>query len=103
MTRSTARFASLALAGTLAMGGALAAAAPAFAEPLPELEGSVSIAGTPQVGNTLEVVVAGWPADTEFTYEWFFTGGSYVGGIPAGIGTSYVVEGDYIRSGSASS
>jgi LPXTG-motif cell wall-anchored protein len=61
------------------------------------LEGvTVTVTGSPVVGQTLSVTTAGWPAGTELSYEWFWNGGMMGGGIEGASGTSYTVTGDLV-------
>ncbi|KQW08442.1 hypothetical protein ASC66_06035 [Leifsonia sp. Root4] len=57
---------------------------------------SVTVTGSPVVGQTLSVTTAGWPAGTELSYEWFWNGGMMGGGIEGASGTSYTVTGDLV-------
>ncbi|WP_130504387.1 hypothetical protein [Microterricola gilva] len=57
---------------------------------------TVTLTGTPVVGQTLSVATAGWPAGTELSYEWFWNGGMMGGGIEGASGTSYTVTGDLV-------
>lgn len=95
MTRTTLRSRALstAVAAALLTGAGLAGAAPAMADAV-ELDVSnvtVTITGTPKVGNTLTVTTDGWPAGTELSYQWTAGGGNFGGPIQNATGTSYVV------------
>jgi LPXTG-motif cell wall-anchored protein len=94
-TRTT-RLLSLGVAAALALGGSALTAAPAFAEPQPLPLGTVTIEGTPKLGETLTAATAGWPADTEFEYEWYYSGGQFGGEITGEVESTYVVDADII-------
>lgn len=57
---------------------------------------TVTVTGSPVVGQTLSVTTAGWPAGTELSYEWFWNGGQMGGGIEGATGTSYTVADDVV-------
>ncbi|WP_160329776.1 hypothetical protein [Microterricola viridarii] len=57
---------------------------------------TVTVAGSPVVGQTLTLATAGWPAGTELSYEWFYNGGNLGGPIEGATGTSYTVTGDVV-------
>lgn len=61
------------------------------------LEGvTVTLTGSPVVGETLTATTAGWPAGTTLSYEWFWNGGMMGGGIEGATGTSYTVTHDVV-------
>ncbi len=102
MTRTTLRNRVLtaALASALLVGGSLAGAAPAMAAagdpPLDTSGVTVTISGTPKVGQTLTVTTSGWHPDAVLSYQWSFNGGNYGGPIDGETGTSYTVTSDLI-------
>lgn len=99
MTISTraARALAFAAAAALVAGGTVLTAAPAFAaDPDPITVGTVSISGTPKVGEVLTVSVADWPVGTTFTYQWAYNGGQYGGEIDGETAATYTVGAEYI-------
>ena len=58
--------------------------------------GTVTISGTPAVGNALTVVANGWPAGATLTYQWFWNGGQMGGGLDGQTATSYTVTDDVV-------
>lgn len=57
--------------------------------------GTVSISGTPVVGNVLTAETAGWPVGTTFSYDWGYSRGQ--SGNPTGVTTrTYTVTSDLI-------
>lgn len=95
-TRAARTFA-LAAAAALVAGGSLLAAAPAFAaDPEPIAVGTVTISGTPKVGEVLTANVADWPVDATLSYQWFYNGGEYGGPIDGETADTYTVDADYI-------
>jgi LPXTG-motif cell wall-anchored protein len=91
LIRTTARRRTLTsvLAAAALAAGAVAFASPAAAEPEPA--GTVAISGTPKVGEVLTAVTSGWPEDTEFAYQWYFSGGQYGGPIDGAEDATYTV------------
>jgi 5-hydroxyisourate hydrolase-like protein (transthyretin family) len=58
--------------------------------------GSLSITGTPVVGNVLTAVTAGWPVGATLSYEWYFSGGNFGGAIDGETAAEYTVTSDLI-------
>jgi hypothetical protein len=58
--------------------------------------GTVSISGTPVVGNVLTADTAGWPAGTTLSYEWFYNCGECGGSIDGQTASTYTVTNTYI-------
>jgi len=56
--------------------------------------GTVTITGTPVVGDVLTAVPAGWPAGTTFTYDWGYSTGQ--SGNPLNVTTSTYTVGDAV-------
>ncbi len=59
-----------------------ATSAPVTVQPAPMTPGTVTITGTPQVGQQLQAVVAGWPT-TALTYQWYADGVALTGATAA--------------------
>lgn len=98
-TTTPRRVLTAALAAVLLTAGGIATASPALAadEPLaPITVGTVTISGTPKVGEVLTANVADWPDGTTFTYEWYYNGGQFGGAIEGETADTYTVESDYI-------
>lgn len=79
-SRLSSRLLSAGVVAALAVGGSLLAAAPATAVPV-ELDGTVTLSGTPEAGSTVTAVTSGWPDGTTFEYVWTFSGGNFGGPI----------------------
>ncbi|WP_168220106.1 MULTISPECIES: LPXTG cell wall anchor domain-containing protein [unclassified Salinibacterium] len=63
--------------------------APPTLEPVPL--GTVTISGTPVVGNVLTAETSGWPAGTQLSYQWGFNAGERGGDIPGANSSTYTV------------
>ena len=58
--------------------------------------GTVSISGTPIVGNELTANSTGWPTGTALTYEWFYSGGQFGGSIDGATSSTYTVTHEFV-------
>ncbi len=57
--------------------------------------GTVSISGTPLVGNVLTAETAGWPTGTALSYQWFYNCGQCGGPIDNQTAATYTVTNTY--------
>ncbi|WP_166869650.1 LPXTG cell wall anchor domain-containing protein [Salinibacterium sp. ZJ70] len=68
-----------------------------MSDPLLEMEvGTVSITGTPQVGNTLTAVVADWPEGATLSYQWAVNGGMWGDELTGETAITHVVTSEYV-------
>jgi LPXTG-motif cell wall-anchored protein len=68
-----------------------------MSDPLLEMEtGTVTITGTPQVGNTLTAVVSDWPVGATLSYQWFVSGGMWGDEITGETAATHVLTKQYV-------
>ncbi|WP_105036259.1 hypothetical protein [Cryobacterium aureum] len=58
--------------------------------------GTVTISGSPVVGSVLTATSTGWPTGTALSYEWFYSGGEFGGGIDGATSSTYTVTDEYV-------
>jgi LPXTG-motif cell wall-anchored protein len=72
---------------------------PVTMEAIPEAlaAGTVSIAGTPVVGDVLTAATEGWPSGTTFRYEWYYSCGQCGGPFDGENASTYTVGNEAIN------